>query len=159
MSFRWRMAGFQEFMAKQGMRRTFPLIFGLLLTAMSLPVFAVEVVCNKSIPISQISRLELQAFFTMRLRAWPDGVPTHVFVLPDNAPAHNEFSKRVLDMFPYQLRRYWDRLVFSGTGQAPTELSSLAEMRERIATTPGSIGYLPSDLVDHEVRVVKVSSQ
>lgn len=131
-----------------------PLPFGAISAA-----HAVEIVCNRDVSVTQMSRMELQAFFTMRLRSWPDGHPIRVFVLPDNAPAHAEFSKRILDMFPYQLRRYWDRLVFSGTGQAPTELNSLSEMYDRVATTPGAIGYLPNEFVDSKIRIMRVVSQ
>jgi hypothetical protein len=145
------------------MRRTKSLVIfhllGVLLMAAMSSAKAVEIVCNRDVPVIQMSRMELQAFFTMRLRSWPDGAPTRVFVLPDNAPAHAEFSKRILDMFPYQLRRYWDRLVFSGTGQAPTELNSLSEMYDRVASTPGAIGYLPSEFVDSKIRIMKVISQ
>jgi hypothetical protein len=92
----------------------------------------------------------------MRLRTWSDGSPTTVFVLADSSPVHAEFSKTILDTFPYQLRRAWDRLVFSGTGQAPIEVKSVAEMRERILSTPGSVGYLPAQLVDKSMKKVRV---
>ncbi len=69
---------------------------------------------------------------------------------------HAEFTKKILDTFPYQLRRAWDRLVFSGTGQAPTEVESIDEMYKRIVSTPGGIGYLPGDRIDSRVRELKV---
>lgn len=94
----------------------------------------------------------------MRQRAWPDGVPVRVFVLADNDPLQMEFAKTQLDLFPYILRRYWDRLVFSGTGQAPIEVNSLREMQSRISETPGAIGFLPTDLVDSRVRVLRIGS-
>ena len=117
---------------------------------------AVEIVANPDVPMKQLTRNELQAIFTMRLRAWPNGVPVRVFVLPDNAPQHSEFAKEKLSIFPYVLRNYWDRMVFSGTGQFPAELASPAEMHERIADTPGAVGYLPAELVDQRVRALKV---
>lgn len=122
------------------------------------PVRAIEVVVNSNVATTHLTSIELRAIFTMRLRAWSDGLPIRVFVLSDNAPAQVEFAKKVLDMFPYQLRRYWDRAVFSGTGQAPTELGSMEEMRERIASTPGAIGYLPDKLVNDRMRIVKVEN-
>ena len=119
-------------------------------------VVAVEIVANPDVPMKQLTRNELQAIFTMRLRAWSNGVPIRVFVLADSAPLHAEFAKEKLSIFPYVLRNYWDRMVFSGTGQFPTELGSPNEMRERIADTPGSIGYLPVELIDPRVRALKV---
>lgn len=117
---------------------------------------AVDVVANPSVPDVALKRATAWAVFSMRLRTWSDGSPTTVFVLADSSPVHAEFSKTVLDTFPYQLRRAWDRLVFSGTGQAPIEVKSLAEMRDRIHTTPGAVGYLPAGLLDKGVRIVRV---
>jgi ABC-type phosphate transport system substrate-binding protein len=119
---------------------------------------ALEVVAHRDVPVTQLSRTELQAIFTMRVRTWSDGSTMRVFVLGDNTPEQSEFAKKLLDIFPYQLRRYWDRLVFSGTGQAPIELTSSGEMYNRIASTPGAIGYLPSEHIGTQVRVIKVGT-
>jgi ABC-type phosphate transport system substrate-binding protein len=119
-------------------------------------VLAVEIAANPDVPMKQLTRNELQAIFTMRLRTWSNGAAIRVFVLPDSAPLHADFAKEKLSIFPYVLRNYWDRMVFSGTGQFPVELASPAEMRERLADTPGSIGYLPPELIDQRVRALKV---
>lgn len=122
------------------------------------PAEALEIVVNRDVSANQLTHGELQAVFTMRVRVWPDGQPIRVFVLGDNAPEQIEFSKKLLDIFPYQLRRYWDRLVFSGTGQAPIELASPGEMYNRVASTPGAIGYLPMEHIGNQVRIIKVSN-
>jgi hypothetical protein len=106
---------------------------------------------NVSLPLPSV-----RAIFSMRLNTWPDGTQVNVFVLPDRHPAHARFSRTVLKMLPYRLRREWDRLVFSGTGIAPIEVSDEAEMRHRVASTPGSIGYLDERLVDESVRALTV---
>lgn len=105
-------------------------------------------------PQEPLSRHALSAIFGMRLTIWPDGTPIRVFVLPDYDPAHAAFCKQVLHVFPHQLRAAWDRLVFSGTGQAPEPVASLLEMRSRLARTEGGIGYLTKDLIDETVDVL-----
>ena len=133
------------------------LLITLFLTLSAMPIgHAVEVVVNRSVQEVAIKRPTAWAIFSMRLRTWSNGAPTSVFVLSDNTPLHAEFTKKILDTFPYQLRRAWDRLVFSGTGQAPTEVNSIEEMYERISSTPGAIGYLPADRIDRNVRSLKV---
>lgn len=117
---------------------------------------AVQVVAHPGVPDASIKRPTAWAIFSMRLRTWSDGSAATVFVLRDNVPLHAEFTKKILDTFPYQLRRAWDRLVFSGTGQAPVVVESIDEMYQRIAATPGAVGYLPDNRVDERVRVVKV---
>ncbi len=98
----------------------------------------------------------MRALFTMRLRLWPDGAPVRVFVLPDQDPTHRSFSREVLNVYSHQLRRAWDRAVFSGTGQAPTEVRDGAEMLKRVAATPGAVGYVGGGVEDERVRFVPV---
>jgi len=117
-------------------------------------VYAVAV--NPSISEQTISRNALRAILGMRLQVWPDGNPIKVFVLPDDDPIHTGFSKEVINVFPYQLRAAWDRLVFSGTGQAPIEVRTEEEMRIKIAATPGAIGYLREAMVNDQVHVLQI---
>lgn len=103
-----------------------------------------------------IPRSTLRAIFGMRMHKWPDGTPVRVFVFKDDAPEHDAFSKQVLQVFPHQLRQSWDRLVFSGLGQYPEQVSSVQEMLDRVAATPGAIGYLRASEVNHNVRILKI---
>lgn len=125
-----------------------------------------------------ITRNTLSAIFGMRLRAWADGTPVRVYVLPDDHAVHVAFAKEILGVFPHQLRTAWDRLVFSGTGQAPLEVGgeeeihtgiagidaarpavvgSEEQMREKLARNPGSIGYLSRKMIDERVDVLQVN--
>lgn len=103
---------------------------------------------------TELSRHSLRAMFAMRTTTWPDGSAVKVFVLEDKNSTHITFCKDILGMFPYQLRRVWDRQVFSGTGTAPTTVKSEQEMRSRVAETQGSIGYIMAD--DMESSSVKI---
>jgi hypothetical protein len=78
----------------------------------------------------------------MRVREWPDGSPIRVFVLPDDNPLSDTFYRERLGMYSYVLRRAWDRMVFTGTGFAPTVVRSEQEMIERVRSTPGAIGFV-----------------
>jgi ABC-type phosphate transport system substrate-binding protein len=118
--------------------------------------YAQEVVRNPDVPQQELALSTVRAIFGMRLRTWSDGTPIHVFVLPDEDPLHAAFAKRVLQVFPNQLRSAWDRLVYSGTGQAPAQVDSQEEMRAKVATTPGAVGYLTEGITDDSVRVLHV---
>jgi ABC-type phosphate transport system substrate-binding protein len=88
-----------------------------------------------------LDREELRAIFMMRVREWPDGRPIRVFVLRDDHELHDAFVRQRLGTFPYVLRGVWDRMVYTGTGLAPTVVGSETELRERVRATPGAIGY------------------
>jgi ABC-type phosphate transport system substrate-binding protein len=115
-----------------------------------------EVIANPSVTEKTLSKSSLRAIFGMRLHAWPDGTAVRVFVMPDDSPLHAAFSKEKLNVFPYQLRSAWDRLVFSGTGQAPDTVASAEEMLARVASTPGAIGYLPKSKIDGRVNALQI---
>lgn len=114
------------------------------------------VVVNPGTSEPTISKNALRAIFGMRLQVWPDGSPVKVFVLPDDHPVHIGFSKEVINVFPYQLRAAWDRLVFSGTGQAPIEVPTEEEMRTQVAATPGAIGYLRGAMVNDQIHELQI---
>jgi ABC-type phosphate transport system substrate-binding protein len=115
-----------------------------------------EIVTHSGVSEKTISRSTLRAIFGMRLHEWPDGTAIRIFVMPDDAPLHATFAKETLNVFPYQLRAAWDRLVFSGTGQAPNTVSSPEEMLAKVASTPGAIGYLTKSRMDGSVNVLKI---
>jgi hypothetical protein len=101
-----------------------------------------QIIVNPELTSVQLDRDLLRAIFTMRLRSWPNGPPVRVFVLPDNDPLSDRFYREQLGMYSYILRAAWDRMVFTGTGLAPTVVRSEEEMRERVRVTPGAIGYV-----------------
>lgn len=123
---------------------------------MALVSHAQEVVVHPTVSQEQISRNTLRAIFSKRLQNWPDGSPVTVFVLSDRSPLHIAFCKQILNVYPHQLRRAWDRLVYSGTGQSPLEVDSEKDMRQKISNTPGGIGYLTAKEQDDEIKVLPV---
>ena len=98
-----------------------------------------QLIAHSQVNVTQLSRNEARLLITLRVGTWPDSTPLRVFVLPDNNPLHQEFARSILGVYAYQLRRAWDRQLFSGTGQAPEVVDTETEMLERVGTTPG--GY------------------
>jgi len=117
---------------------------------------ATIVIANRTVQQTSLPLETLRAIFAMRQRTLPDGHAVHVFVLPDDNPVHEDFSKKILGVYPHQLRLAWDRAVFSGTGQAPNEVDNEAEMLETIASTPGSVGYIKQSSLNDQVRVLDI---
>jgi hypothetical protein len=103
---------------------------------------AVQVIVSPTLATVPLDRSLLRAVFTMRVRQWPDGSPIRVFVLPDDDPLSDQFYREQLGMYSYVLRNAWDRMVFTGTGFAPTVVRSEKEMNELVRTTPGAIGFM-----------------
>jgi ABC-type phosphate transport system substrate-binding protein len=117
---------------------------------------AVELIANLEVPAENLSRSLVRSIFSMRMTNWPGGMPIRVFVLGDKSKLHSSFSKRILGVFPHQLRRAWNRQIFSGTGQAPEKVESEREMLEKVTHTPGAIGYLSEDMINEQIRTLAV---
>jgi hypothetical protein len=129
------------------LRRVQQLLASLLLSMLSATAPAeetpvVQVIVSPTLATVPLDRSLLRAVFTMRVRQWPDGSPIRVFVLPDDDPLSDQFYREQLGMYSYVLRNAWDRMVFTGTGFAPTVVRSEKEMNELVRTTPGAIGFM-----------------
>jgi ABC-type phosphate transport system substrate-binding protein len=118
---------------------------------------AVVIIAHIQTPQKQISKNTLRAIFSMHMQEWSNGSAIKVFVLADKNEIHQKFTKSQLGVFPYQLRRNWDRLVFSGTGEAPIRVTNLQQMKILVANTKGSIGYIPEKQLDPSVKQLKVN--
>ncbi|MGJ8668252.1 MAG: hypothetical protein ACSHXK_02080 [Oceanococcus sp.] len=111
-------------------------------TGQALADESAEVIAHEDIDQSYLTRGFLRSVFTLRVRSWPNGAPVKVFVLPEREALHAAFCRDVLGTYPYVLRRTWDRSTFAGTGLVPTLVSSVEEMRRRVLSTPGAVGYV-----------------
>ena len=129
---------------------------GCLFTAAASAVTGPTVIVHPAVESAPLSVNEARLYLTRKVTAWPDATPVVVFVLPDDAPLHDEFSRTVLGLFPYQLRQAWDRQIYSGTGQGPEVVTTESEMLRRVATTPGAIGYVGNVPPDAPVKPLEV---
>lgn len=117
---------------------------------------AQELIAAADVPDRVLTRNQARLYFTQRMNLWSDGTPVEVFVLPDDHPLHQSFCKHVLGLYPYQLRRVWDRMIFSGTGQAPRSVATEEQMIKGVASTPGAIGYATKGVRPPNTRSLEV---
>ena len=114
----------------------------------------VVVISHPGLALNELDRDTLRAIFAMRLRTWPSGQGAEVYVLASDDPVHATFVKEWLSVYPHQLQLAWDRIVFSGTGQAPHRVRSQQDMIDTVATTPGAIGYIEREYLDERVQAI-----
>lgn len=126
------------------------LIFILLFTCVKPSIgLSAEIIASSHVKTTTLSLKNLRHIFFMRQHEWADETPIKVYVLNDNNSLHKEFSKENLGVFPYKLRRSWDRNVFSGTGQAPTVLENESEMIRVISNSHRAIGYASKEAISN----------
>lgn len=138
------------------MLRIKQLLLILALSACPMLTSAQVVIINQKVSVEKLPSSVVRSIFLMRLKEWNDGRPITVFVLNKNNSAHLTFCREILGLFPYQLEQAWDRQIFAGIGQAPIFVKSSAELKNRVSTTPGSIGYANEKDIDDTVKMIEV---
>jgi len=119
-------------------------------------VSAVEMIAHAEVKSQYLNINTARSMFGMRQATWPDGMPVRVFVFPEHYSLHGSFCREILNIYPYQLHQSWSRLVYSGTGQAPTEVASEQEMVEKVSNTPGAIGYVNKVISNDPVHPISL---
>lgn len=111
---------------------------------------------NPSVDSKDLSVEQIRRIFSMRQTTWSNDQTITVYVLANQHQTHQVFSTKVLGMFPYQLDRIWNKLVYSGLGEEPIKLQSEEEMLERVSQKPGAIGYVMQSIDVDRINVIKV---
>jgi ABC-type phosphate transport system substrate-binding protein len=113
------------------------------------------VIANKSVPVSSLSRSEIQAIFLGEKTRWDDGKAIKLFVLSEGA-VHKSFLESVVEKSPSQFEIYWKKLVFTGKAAAPKSFSDGAELVAAVATQAGAISYAAAGQSRSAVKTISV---
>jgi hypothetical protein len=124
--------------------------FGYLRASVSVP-FA------SGLPVavySAAASLDMARWFVQAevARATVDGVQP--IDLADDAANRASFYRIVCGKSPAQLRAYWSKLIFTGSGQPPREVADAAAMKRLVAAGATAIGYIDRSQLDPTVKAV-----
>ena len=124
------------------------------LALLSANAFAeVSVIVHKSNAAS-VSVDEIKRIFLGKSKKFSDGASAVPINLSASVAVRSEFDDAALSKSTNQTKAYWSKLVFSGKGNPPKEVSSMAEMIELVSKNPSLIGYVDSASVTGDVKVV-----
>ena len=116
----------------------------------------VQVVAHVSVALNELSASQVRRIFSMRQTSWPDQQAIVVYVLHNEHETHHSFGRHILGMFPYQLERIWNKLLYSGLGDRPLQVKNEQEMLDKIRRQPGAIGYVTYSLLGDGVKSITV---
>jgi ABC-type phosphate transport system substrate-binding protein len=120
----------------------------VLSAAASLATAEIVVVVNPSNPATHMTPEQASQFFLGK---------STMFTPVDQAESsaiRAEFYKKVADKDTTQVKAIWSKLVFTGKGTLPKELSSNADVKKAVAADPHGIGYIDKSAVDASVKVI-----
>lgn len=96
----------------------------------------------------------VKKIFLGERRAFPDGEKATPANHAVGSPDRKLFFDAVLAMGESAHKRHWTRMLSTGQGTSPRELSSYEEVLEWVAQNPGSIAYIDSRMVNDSVKVL-----
>lgn len=98
---------------------------------------------------------EISRAFLGKLKTYADGQSIEPINTKAGNAARAEFEQKVLKKSSSQVKAYWSKLVFTGKGKPPQELSSDSEVLSKVASSANAIGYVDAAAVNDSVKVIK----
>lgn len=104
---------------------------------------------------SAIDATAVTKIFTGKSKSFSDGSKVSPVSQNASSDVAKEFNKKALKKSSSQLKAYWSKLVFTGKGTPPKDLSNDAAVLKHVASTPNAIGFVSAGSVDDSVKVVQ----
>ena len=115
----------------------------------------VVAVVSANNPVSTLSKSEVADMFLGKMTRFPDGRQVLPIDQVENSSEREEFYLKFAGKAPAQIKAYWSKIIFTGRGQPPPEVSNDIEVKKFIAKHPGAIGYIEQKWVDDSVKVIR----
>lgn len=112
------------------------------------------IVVNPASPVTEITADEIADLFLAKATRTAEGVRVIPVDQSEGGASRKQFYERVVKKSPSQLNSYWSRLIFTGKGRPPFAVADDAEVIEFVATNPSMIGYVSTEAVTDQVKVV-----
>ena len=113
----------------------------------------IAVIVSLAHPEEAVSRAELNRIYERRRRFWSNGTRIVPINLSAEHPVRLQFSRLIFDKLPRDMQDYWNTRYFQGVSP-PYVLASEDAVLAFVASTPGSIGYVPARILNGKVKVL-----
>jgi len=116
-------------------------------------VAQVVVIAHKSTPVAALENDKVLDIYTLNMKNWSDGGKITVLEVRGDSPTKARFYAALGTSFA-EMQKLWLKKQFAGKGLPPTTLPSEEDIAQRVASTPGAIGYVSVDKVPKDVKVL-----
>ena len=118
----------------------------------------VAIIAHKGVSVDQLSRTQLIDFYTGDDKHWDDGKPIVLFMLRSRTESRKSFLK-LMGRSSSRMKSIWMKRMLSGEGDPPETLLSESAVLQKVATTPGAIGYVSPDSASSAVKLLSIESE
>jgi ABC-type phosphate transport system substrate-binding protein len=113
----------------------------------------VAVIANKSVAESTIDASKLSSIYSLKDKTWSDGKSIVPVMLKGDSQATDKFFSAV-GKSKIEMNKLWMKLQLTGEGQAPEGMSSEDEVLNKVASTPGAIGFVSVSKAGSNVKIL-----
>ena len=114
------------------------------------------VIVSSQSPTVALRPEQVADIFLAQTAQFPNGGDAVAVDLPVGTSLRDEFYHKIAARSPALMKAYWTKMVFTGRGQPPRELSGSVAVRKMVADHPGTIGYIDRGALDASVKAVLV---
>ncbi|HPN39882.1 MAG TPA: hypothetical protein PL041_15900 [Melioribacteraceae bacterium] len=115
----------------------------------------VSVIANRSVPIDKAGKSQLLDYYSGEIKYWSDNKPIIVFDLKPKTDTKEKFYEYIAKNTA-RMKSIWMKKLLSGEGDPPLAVNSEEEMLQKVQNTPGSIGFISSNKVKGNIKVISV---
>ena len=130
------------------------LFSALLILLFSVATYAEVVVIVHPSNNNSFTKEEIESLFMVKKSSFADGSKASAYYLSADDVARHQFDEKVLGKSSSQLKAYWSKLVFTGKGTPPPELSNSSDAVAKVAGDASAIAYVDKAAVKEGVKVV-----
>lgn len=130
-------------------------VVGIALVAASAAASAdvVPVVSSKS-QVQELSKNQVVDIFLGKASRFPNGEPAVPIDQAEGSDVRDAFYLQFANRSAAQIKAYWSKIVFTGKGEPPREVSPSEKVKRVLAANPQYIGYIERNEVDANVKIV-----
>lgn len=132
--------------------KKFFLMLALLLTSYVISNAQVVIIANKSVNVSKINIATLINIYQLE-QTELGGAKVQLFDLNEESGAKQAFYS-ALGKPASEYKKIWMKKKLTGNGNPPKPVSNEDEMVNKVANTPGAIGFVSASKVNGNVKVI-----
>ncbi|PRC90813.1 phosphate ABC transporter substrate-binding protein [Solimicrobium silvestre] len=112
------------------------------------------VVVGAKSEVAAMSADQVASLFLGKTDKFPNGSTALLLDQSSGSAIRNAFYDKVTGKNEAQIKAGWSRLVFSGKGTPPKEISGSQEVKKLVSANLNAVGYIEKSAVDASVKVL-----
>lgn len=113
------------------------------------------VICNRNVPVSELSRVDIQNIYLGKKKVWSNGVKIEVAILSDGETT-DRFLKEYVKMNAGTYKNYMMKQIFTGCDKSPASFEKEKDLIDYVSKTKGAVGYITSEIPADSVKILDV---